>query len=461
MSGGPLGALLGTRIRRVDRPSEDLVSLVLGRAGFKTVLLLSTSPPGLGCVQTRPVGWAAEGMGKRLRNDLEGAVIRGALRIGSALAIDLSRGGDAIGLIVELGSHPNLVVLDHDSVVRVALHRGPVVGEPWSGPDDESVEIAIPAAMEDLLSAGARLLDVRGAIELETRIRLWDRALRAAQKRVSKRAEATLGDLERAEEAAPIRSRAAALIAIASTLPRHATSARITDWSTEPPSEIAVSIDPALGAAATAEKMFKRARKLEVGATIAATRHDAAVVLGAAIQTLRERLTRAASDAELERIEADARALPEPIRMPRSNAGAPVAETRRAYRLYEGSGARDILVGRSSSDNDELTFRIGKPHDLWLHVRGSAGSHVIVPLRKGEVCPVELLVDAAHLAVHFSSLRGEPVVEVQYVKRGYVRKPRGAPPGAVSVSQERVLALRVESERLARLLAPRSGHEAD
>jgi hypothetical protein len=52
-------------------------------------------------------------------------------------------------------------------------------------------------------------------------------------------------------------------------------------------------------------------------------------------------------------------------------------------------------------------------------------------------------------------VRGEAVCEVSYVERRYVRKPRGSAPGAVSYDHEKVLVLRVEPERVARLLASR------
>ncbi|MEJ7730537.1 MAG: hypothetical protein WKG00_15115 [Polyangiaceae bacterium] len=39
----------------------------------------------------------------------------------------------------------------------------------------------------------------------------------------------------------------------------------------------------------------------------------------------------------------------------------------------------EVLVGRGDEDNDYLTFQVGEPHDLWLHVAGGTpGSHVVV-----------------------------------------------------------------------------------
>ena len=77
----------------------------------------------------------------------------------------------------------------------------------------------------------------------------------------------------------------------------------------------------------------------------------------------------------------------------------------------------------------------------------------MVPLDKNQTCPADRLVDAAHLAAHFSEAREEAVVEVQYTPRRYLRKPKGSAPGFVVVDREKVLVLRVEQGRLARLLA--------
>jgi predicted ribosome quality control (RQC) complex YloA/Tae2 family protein len=90
---------------------------------------------------------------------------------------------------------------------------------------------------------------------------------------------------------------------------------------------------------------------------------------------------------------------------------------------------------------------------LWLHAKGWTGAHVVVPLRKGASCPPEALVEAAHLAAHFSDARSETVVEVAYTPRRYVRKPRGSAPGAVVVDREKVIVLRKSEDVLKDLLA--------
>ena len=80
------------------------------------------------------------------------------------------------------------------------------------------------------------------------------------------------------------------------------------------------------------------------------------------------------------------------------------------------------------------------------------GAHVVVPLSKGRSCSAETLVDAATLAAHFSDLRGEAIVDVLYTPRRFVHKRKGSPVGSVTLGSEKVIAVRMEVERLKRLL---------
>ncbi|MBX3263773.1 MAG: DUF814 domain-containing protein [Labilithrix sp.] len=133
-------------------------------------------------------------------------------------------------------------------------------------------------------------------------------------------------------------------------------------------------------------------------------------------------------------------------------AKAEAAGGRTPFRAFLARSGKRILVGKGAADNDALTLRVARPHDLWLHAKDRVGAHVIVQLDKGRTCPAEDLVDAAHLAAHFSDAREEKVVDVQHTDRRYLRKPKGSPAGFVVVDREKVLVLRVEPELLRGLL---------
>jgi predicted ribosome quality control (RQC) complex YloA/Tae2 family protein len=99
----------------------------------------------------------------------------------------------------------------------------------------------------------------------------------------------------------------------------------------------------------------------------------------------------------------------------------------------------DIYIGRSAGQNAEVTFRIGRPDDWWLHVRTIAGAHVIVRSdSKGDV-PEQTLQEAAGLAAYFSPLRHENAADVEISRRRRVRKVPGGTPGLVTYQAERTL----------------------
>lgn len=104
----------------------------------------------------------------------------------------------------------------------------------------------------------------------------------------------------------------------------------------------------------------------------------------------------------------------------------------RPYKTIRFEG-HEILIGRSDEDNDHLTFAVGEPMDLWLHVAGgTAGSHVVVrnPEKLPEL-PEAVVERAAELAAWHSKARGRARVEVHVCRVADVEKRRGAPAGQV------------------------------
>jgi len=95
-----------------------------------------------------------------------------------------------------------------------------------------------------------------------------------------------------------------------------------------------------------------------------------------------------------------------------------------------------VLVGRTASDNDVLTFKLGTPRDFWLHVAGESGSHVVVRNPDGLArLPRDTARFAAALAAGHSRARHGGQVPVHLATCGDVRKPRGLPPGKVELAR--------------------------
>jgi predicted ribosome quality control (RQC) complex YloA/Tae2 family protein len=283
------------------------------------------------------------------------------------------------------------------------------------------------------------------------------KALGRALARITRRINAVQGDLARAGEADGLAKRAQLFVAEAARARRGTARLVATDWSSGGPREVVLEIDPAKGAQEQVDAMFQRARRLKEGARISRERLQAAEAMREALERIASELA-ASEEPDLESLAVRARAAaPRDFKPPAPEAAASTSKRKQdqakpPYRTFLASSGARILVGRNAEKNDELTLHVARPRDLWLHAKNRKGSHVVVPLAKGAVCPPEVLAEAAHLAAHFSDAREEDLVEIQHTPRRYVRKPRKSPPGLVVLDREKVLLLRRRPEVLRGLL---------
>jgi predicted ribosome quality control (RQC) complex YloA/Tae2 family protein len=106
-------------------------------------------------------------------------------------------------------------------------------------------------------------------------------------------------------------------------------------------------------------------------------------------------------------------------------------------RRYRSSDGYEVIVGRSARDNDQLTFRVARPNDLWLHAGDYPGSHVIVRNSSRDEIPHRTIIEAAQLAAKFSQAGSDSKVTIHYTQRKFLTKPKGAAPGLVRMSSFR------------------------
>ncbi len=97
---------------------------------------------------------------------------------------------------------------------------------------------------------------------------------------------------------------------------------------------------------------------------------------------------------------------------------------------YISSDGYHIYVGKNNLQNEELTFHFAEGNDWWFHAKQAPGSHVIVKSGGNEL-PDRTFEEAGRLAAYYSSMRGSEKVEIDYVEKKHVRKPKGARPGFV------------------------------
>lgn len=280
--------------------------------------------------------------------------------------------------------------------------------------------------------------------------------VRAELRRLQRREEALLRDLARVEPAAARRRHADLLLAHLAEVPRGASEVTLPDDFTGGP-PVRIALDPALGAQENAARLYHEHRRLARGRAVVEAR---LAETRAELHRVAERL------AALERGET----IVPPVTSAASPRRVPVAARALPYRVFRSATGVPILVGKGADKNDRLTFEVARGNDLWLHTRDVPGAHVVVPLA-GRPIDEATLLDAAMLAVWFSPARpvasleaadavspaalAQTQADVTYLLRKFVRKPRHAAPGRVSLSGGKTLRVRLEAPRLRRLLASR------
>ncbi len=272
--------------------------------------------------------------------------------------------------------------------------------------------------------------------ELESRILLEQakspriRRVRDRLRRLGHQHKRLLDRQRRYSEANGLQNRGQMLVASGIDMDRHHQKIEVTDYFGDDPVARTIDLDPTKTVRENVNKMFKQYKKAGRGMEMVRT------------QLSKLESTRAGLEAEADRIRSicswdEWTALPGATVARRSNlesrkAPRPNARRRRSIQL----DGHEVLVGRNSRENDELTFKVATGEDFWFHVAGYTGSHVIVRNPAKETEPeASLLVRAAQLAAYYSQARNSNRVEVHYTRRKFVSKPRKAKPGLVRLRE--------------------------
>lgn len=199
---------------------------------------------------------------------------------------------------------------------------------------------------------------------------------------------------------------------------------------------IVIPLDPSRTVLKNAEQYFAKARKIRRGAEFARTR---SVELYSRKATLESARTQLHELKVLGHVEDLARQLyPQPTTARAFEQRIP-EPMRSRVRTIALEGGYVLLVGKDARSNDELTFHIARPHDVWLHARGVEGAHGIIPLATRELPPKSVIEQAAAIVAYFSAARTATYVPVSWTQRKYLRKPKGTAPGTVQLMRETVV----------------------
>ena len=290
-----------------------------------------------------------------------------------------------------------------------------------------------------------------------------ERILHSAERTLRRRAEAAAADREKAREMKQNRRLGEILLANFGKVRRGASRVGLPDpFADSHRAPVEIDLDPALSPDENAARLFQKAKKGERGERLADERlTETRKSLSELYELRREALLIAPLDAlgkvtsflagakidlsargDVRETHLGRQAVAAP-RAGRPGRGTPGAHKSLRPRTYVTSDGWEVWVGRNNADNDLITHRLSNPHDLWFHVVGVPGSHVILrrPTRDSKPKPTTL-VEAAQIAAFFSKARKQTRVPVIYTERKFVSKPRRAKPGQAICTREREILVR-------------------
>jgi predicted ribosome quality control (RQC) complex YloA/Tae2 family protein len=468
--------LEGARVQKIFQPAEFCVQIEL-YTGQATEYLTVRTRPGmvslyLAPARTGPKGEAASDLCMKLRHGLANTICTGAVQTPGDRVLELAFGQapDEHSLVIELfGVGGNLYLLDSSRRVaalldhKAAAARGLAMGRTYAPPPQpeqtqaepgEDDPIARLMARENLPSYNAAVAhlyeDLAADDSLERQRSSVRRELVRERKRLEKLISEQNKNIEQAGKAPWLRECGEMLAANFNQIKRGMYQAKLPDFYTGRGQLRTIPLDEALTPQQNLERYFKKSRKLESAAEFA---HEALQEAVPALEKVSELLARL--DAAAGRSEIDEVAVEAGVSTPDAPAKARkkrIVQRHQPYRRFVAADGSEILVGKGGKDNDELTFKIARGKDVWLHVSGSAGSHVVLRCTDGGVEPGhEALLDAACLALQYSSIKNEERADVDYTRRKHVSRPPRSAPGLVVLADRRTLHVKQDRARLERL----------
>lgn len=481
--------LVGGRIERVDQPASDRIIIHVRRGQSRYWLQIVANPRfgRLGLLTRRPPqGKPVGGFCNVLRQGLAKGSVESLTHVqGDRVVILGLEGHDALlrpapmRLIAELvGVGSNMVLVDGSDRVLGALRtedsprRRVFPGaqyQPLPAPPRPPSGKALVNRFADALAhadaqdelALSRAIE-SAYVEIETQAGVDERRahlaalVRNRRKALGSRADKLAAQLAQADDAESLRRRGELLKCVMHELKKGQDSVVVRDFFDPAAPEVTISLDPRLSPEQNVEKRFRRYKKLKSGRQHVEQRLDQTCKELARVEAFAAELDGAGDTAALAALEKRAveEALAPTAPGPRSARAAP--STARVFTSHDGI---EILVARTQKQNHALTFSTARGNDYWMHLLGWEGPHVVLRKPRDKDMPLDTLLDAAHLAAYFSKLRGADYWEVMYTQRKHVSPIKGAP-GKVSYAKVSRLAVRLDQDRLARLLGRDSQADA-
>lgn len=463
--------LTGARLQKIRQPNELTIVLECRAPGETAHVLLSAHPRFHRLVlltdQPRIASEASAFCGLLRKHLTGGRIVEIALEPNDRVVTFNVAKTDGEGqaavwtLVAELfGAQANLLFLDPQGKLVEALidrrlpSRGLRKQEVYLPPERSGAPGSVDRglAVEEMAAAFAA---AEATFEWEQVKFRGQNAIQRERRKTEKYLARLTAERDGLADPAAMTEKAELLVAHLRLVKRGQRRIELPSW-TDPERLVAIELDPAKAPQANAEAMFKLARRNR------RKREHLTELIEQAAATV-ARLTRAAAEmdgaqtpAAVQEVEQSLRAMGVAVERPKQAPPRRREEPSPWPKPFIAKDGSQIYVGRSDRENDELTFRLARGNDYWLHVHGGPGSHVVVKLPPGAELASETLLDAATLALLHSSQKSSGHGEVLYTRRKHVGKPRHAKAGLVYAADSKTIFVRLDDERLKRLYDSRS-----
>lgn len=203
----------------------------------------------------------------------------------------------------------------------------------------------------------------------------------------------------------------------------------VTGIDYESGNEITVSLDVALAPAKNAQRYYKKYSKMKRASVMLAEQIQKTEAVCDYLVGVIGFIDRAASPKELAEIKLE---LAEGGFISDKTVGDKKKKTPASKPLsFTTTDGLLLRVGRNNRQNDALTGSADR-NELWFHIKGFHGSHVILTPNGNEEPTDRDYTEAAMVAAYFSEKRGSSNVEVDYTRVRSLKKPSGSAPGFVT-----------------------------
>ncbi len=277
--------------------------------------------------------------------------------------------------------------------------------------------------------------------------RLWRQSWKSHSKKVKTALENGKKDLEASQEAELYQRRGMALVTHLYELgPQKYPQLKELELD-----GILVILDPAITFSENAEACFKKSKKLHRAVGELEGRVMELQIKAEKIAKVTEVIEAAKTDEDLLKLskEFEKEGLAIPKRADeREEKEAPEAKP---YLEVESSDGFKILCGRNQEENRRVTFRESKGNDVWVHVKGLPGAHVVIKEQRNKTVPLSTLLEAAQLCLYHSRIRKGKRAEVDYTPRKHVRAIKGTV-AEVTYTGNKTIYVEADPDELRKLL---------